>query len=365
MHLSVVLFVSTALLIYFTLHAWAFFLLNRFFITQGGTARLILAVILFFLALCFIAAFILTHFGGFPGLRGFYYFSALWLGTLVNLLLIFTAGFLCFASLQLLGVAPERRTFGWWLLLFTAAYTAYGWIQAQRLEVQNISVSLPGIPASWKGKKIAHISDIHLGMINGERLTRKIVARLEELRPDMVFITGDLFDAVGDHLDEAVAPFQRLQVPIFSVIGNHETYLGLERVFSVLAGTRIRTLRDEIIEVAGMQILGLEYPERGRKKDISPLLKKGDPSRPIILLYHEPIRFAGMDAFPAVLQLSGHTHKGQLWPIPCFTRLIYKGLDYGLHREGNFFIYTTSGAGTWGPPLRIGSSAEMALITFR
>jgi len=365
MRMSLIVFVSIALLIYFTLHALVFLLIKGFLQPLSEPARWLLAGLLFLLALCFIAAFILTHLGGRPWLRAFYYCSALWLGTLVNLLLILSAGFLVYGTLHLIGVAPDRRTFGILLLIFTAFYTAYGLIHARRLDLKSVSVPAKEIPSSWKGKKIVQVSDIHLGMINGEGLSRKIVDLFEEQRPDVVFITGDLFDAVGDHLAEAVAPFNRLPMPIYFVTGNHETYLGLDRVMGVLAGTKIRVLRDEIVEVEGMQVVGVDYPERGMKKDIRPILEKLDRSRPVLLLFHEPVLFDGLDPFPFVLQLSGHTHNGQMWPMKFFTHLVYQGLDYGPHQTEGFFLYTTSGAGTWGPPMRIGSTAEVVALSFR
>jgi predicted MPP superfamily phosphohydrolase len=217
----------------------------------------------------------------------------------------------------------------------------------------------------WRGKKIALVSDVHLGIMNGEKLSRKIVARILEAKVDLVFIAGDLFDGVGDDLFRSIAPFEHLSAPIYYVTGNHETYLGIDKALSVLARTRIRVLRDEIIDLDGVQLVGIDYPQRGWKKDIRPVLEKLDRSKPAILLYHEPAGMETARQFNIALQLSGHTHNGQMWPMKLFNHLFYKGFDYGLHQIGDYFLYTTSGAGTWGPPMRIGSTAEVAIITIR
>jgi predicted MPP superfamily phosphohydrolase len=174
------------------------------------------------------------------------------------------------------------------------------------------------------------------------------------------------------------------------VTGNHEGYLGLDGPLSVLKKTDIRVLNDEVVDLDGLQIVGISYPEYQRQNKARYLLKESgtfDSSSPSILLYHTPTNIeednknrvdqqnraywspdttmtlakeAGID-----LQLSGHTHNGQFFPFEFLTRKIYNGYDYGLHKDGRFQIYITSGTGTWGPPLRIGSSSEIVAIRLR
>ena len=124
-------------------------------------------------------------------------------------------------------------------------------------------------------------------------------------------------------------------------------------------------MRDEIVDLGGIQLIGIDYPQRGWKKDIKSVLERMDRTKPAILLYHEPAQIETAQGYNISLQLSGHTHNGQMWPMKIFTSLVYKGFDYGLHQMDDFAIYTTSGAGTWGPPMRIGSTAEVVIITIQ
>ncbi len=357
--------ISLVLIIYFGLHALLFLLLKGFFFPRNRAAQLWLALILFLLAASFILAFIGIHQTPYPWLRRFYTGGAVWLGSLVNLLLIFGLGrFVFFLLNRFLGKGGPF-TFGAALLAFAVLYTAFGLYHAGQIRARSIHLSLPNLPDPLKGKTIAHVSDLHLGVTNGEKLSRKIVELIEGRKVEAVAITGDLLDGLGDDLHHALAPFDRLSVPIFYVTGNHETYLGLEKAMAVLSRTRIRILRDEIVEWRGLQWVGVDFPERGMKKDLRPLLSRLDPSKPAILLYHEPAQVETAAAYGVALQLSGHTHKGQILPMRILARLVYKKYDHGLHRIGNYALYTTSGAGTWGPPMRIGSTAEVVFFTLQ
>jgi predicted MPP superfamily phosphohydrolase len=365
MRYQLFLFISIALLIYFGLHTFLFFLLTHFFTPGTRSARWGLALILLFLALSFITAFIWTQFSNHKLLQGYYYASAIWLGTMVNLLLIFGAGLLTVTILRWFFPGIDYKTFGFFLLGIAVLYTGYGLFHAGQLNTIFLTVSIKNAPKEWHGKKIAQVSDVHLGIMNGERLARKIATIIDRQQVNYIFITGDLFDGVGDDLYQDIQPIARLKCPIYYITGNHETYLGIEKAVAVIEKTKIKLLRDEIIELDGVQLIGIDYPQRGWRKDIQPVLEKMDRSKPAILLYHEPAQIETARHFPIALQLSGHTHNGQFWPLKIFTALIYQGFDYGFHQMGDYSIYTTSGAGTWGPPMRIGSTAEVVIITIQ
>ena len=185
-------------------------------------------------------------------------------------------------------------------------------------------------------------------------------------------------------------PLKLLKAPkgVFFITGNHEIYVGLNRALNVLNQTKIKILHNEVIETDGLQIIGISYPGIKKVNEIKGFEKlKQNPSHkvPRILLFHTPtnIRPKGKDGLDQQfstywvpdtnfgfhkqlginLQLSGHSHAGQILPFGFLTKLIYKGYDSGLRQEGGFYIYTTSGVGTWGPPLRTGNSPEIAAIT--
>jgi predicted MPP superfamily phosphohydrolase len=362
---SFLTFIFLALFIYFGLHTLLFLLLVKYFNLTNRATRIRLGVCLFFLSLSFILSFFGARFTSLSFFDWFYFGSALWLGTLINLLLVLGVGLLGVTLLKGLSIRLDLRSMGFIFLGLAALTTVYGLYQAGNIKIQNLSVPIKNLPIQWQGKKIAHISDLHLGILNRTGLTRKVAEQIDIQQVDLVCITGDLFDGTGDHLADCLEPFNRIKVPIYYVIGNHETYLGLSRAFAALKKTKITILRDEIVDLGGIQFVGLDYPLRGQKKNPEPVFKKIDPSKPAILLYHEPSSREIATGHHISLQLSGHTHNGQFWPMKIFTHLIYKGYDYGLHRIGDYYLYTTSGVGTWGPPMRIGSTPEIAIITLR
>lgn len=358
-----VIFISLALLIYYGLHTLLFLLLTKFFSLRDGVARFRLAAFLFVISLSFIVAFFWLHTRSHGFVSWFYYGSALWLGVLVNLLLIFGAGLLAVTFLKLFSLKIDLKFLGVCLLALTALYTLYGLHHATQLTKTFLTIPVKNIPAAWQGKKIAQVSDTHLGIINGEDLARKITELVNEEKVDLVFLTGDILDGTGDNLSNLIYPFQGIKAPIFYITGNHETYLGIDKVVKAIERTKIKLLRDEIIDLNGVQVIGIDYPRRGQRKNLKPILEKLDKTKPGILLFHVPsdIELAGQ--YPISLQLSGHTHNGQMWPMKIYTRLVFKSYVHGLHQIGDFFIYTTSGAGTWGPPMRIGSTPEIVIIT--
>lgn len=362
---QIVIFISLALLIYYGLHTLLFLLLVKFFSLRHGAARFRLAALLFVLSLSFIVAFVWLHTRSHGLVSWFYYGSALWLGILVNLLLIFGAALLVVTFLKLFSLKIDLKFLGVCLLALTALYTLYGLHQATQLKKTFLTIPIKNAPKDWQGKKIAQVSDTHLGIINGEDLARKIVGLINEQKVDVVFLTGDILDGSGDNLFKLIAPFEGIKAPIFYITGNHETYLGIDKVVKAIEKTKIKLLRDEIVDLEGVQVVGVDYPPRGQRKNLKPILEKIDPTKPSILLWHQPSHVDLATQYHISLQLSGHTHNGQMWPLKIFTRLIFKEYDHGLHQIGEYFIYTTSGAGTWGPPLRIGSTPEIAFITVR
>jgi hypothetical protein len=149
------------------------------------------------------------------------------------------------------------------------------------------------------------------------------------------------------------------------VTGNHETYLGVERAYAALRTTPVRILADESVIIDGLQVIGVSYPERGHSRDLGQTIAKlrgFDPALPSLLLYHSPTHIAEAKAAGVSLQLSGHAHHGQILPIQFISRLVYGRYYHGLHVEGNYTLYASSGAGTWGPTLRTGNRPEIAVI---
>ena len=211
------------------------------------------------------------------------------------------------------------------------------------------------------------LSDVHLGRILGADFLARAVAEVNAQKPAMVLITGDLFDGADGDLEELVAPLNRLVAPqgVYFVTGNHETYLGVERSCAALRTTPVRVLADECVVIGGLQVIGISYPERGHTLGFAEKMAKlpgFNPAQPSILLYHSPTQVAQAKAAGINLQLSGHVHQGQIFPLQFITRLIFGRYYHGLHREGDYTLYTTSGTGVWGPTMRTGNHPEIVVI---
>ncbi len=364
---TVVLFFLAAISILYLFHYFIYFSVVHLLGVVAARRKLALGVALFLLPTSFVVSSILVH--RWMGLwtRWFYFFSGLWLGIGLSLMCCLALAWAGWGAARLFAHAPGRVVFGWAALALAGAYSAYGVWNAYHLRTREITVHIRNLPAAWQGKTVVQISDVHLGYIRGEEFLREIVARANARQPAAVFITGDLFDGSDGRLEELVAPLGRLQAPqgIYFVTGNHEVYLGVERAAAALRKTPVRILSDERVEVEGLQIVGVSYPRRGFSKDLASVLGHlpgFNRDAPSILLYHNPSQVEAARAAGVGLQLAGHTHQGQIFPMHFITWLIYRKYYRGLHVEGDYTIYTSSGAGTWGPALRTGNHPEIVAI---
>jgi len=276
--------------------------------------------------------------------------------------------------------------FGISALVLTLVYGIYGYWNANNIRLKNIEVKIKSLPSAWQNKRIVQLSDAHLGLINSTAFTEKMVAKVNSAKPDLILITGDLFDGTSNTL-EFISILNKLEATdgIYFVTGNHEVYLGAKQVLSSLKKSKIKVLDNQAVDLGGLQLVGISYPEFGESRGEG-FLKNiiGNDLSPKILMYHSPtnveqhgdsehasIYFLPNSDFDAAkkagvnLQLSGHTHEGQLFPYNLIAGYIYKRYNYGLMTEGDFNIYITSGVGTWGPPMRVGTDAEVPVIVLR
>ncbi len=251
------------------------------------------------------------------------------------------------------------------LLAIAFTYTIHGIWNAYHPVIRRITVRLPHLPAAWQGQRIVQLSDIHLGPIHRQRFARMVVRLANAQRPAAVFVTGDLFDGGGRELHKLAAPLNDLQSThgTFFITGNHETYVGLERALEALRDIRLTKLDDRLVDLAGIQLLGISYPRIGEHKEFERILSQLDRTKPNIVLYHEPKHVDRFAAAGVNLLLAGHTHVGQLWPLHLITRKVYGIYDVGLHTYDALQVYTSSGVGTWGPPMRTGTMPEVVVIT--
>lgn len=313
------------------------------------------------MALSFPLAMFLSRTVDGPLVRGFYGMAATWLGFVFLGLMIFGMMHLLQLLFRLASNPLPPIACGWASVALTLLLGIYGMVNASVIRTTAATVVLN----KMKGPEVTLVllTDIHVGAVYGPKYLQKIVDRTNALNPDLVVIAGDLFDGSAKPGYGMVQPLENLKAPAFFVTGNHEVYEGVDITTGLVARTGVRVLRNEVTEFRGLQIAGVDAPSRESRKNtgvegISAQLNK---TLPILLLYHIPLdlkqaKAAGMD-----LQLSGHTHNGQMFPfnllMPMFYRF-YKG--YG--RDEGLQIYVSQGVSTWGPPMRIGTRSEMIKI---
>jgi predicted MPP superfamily phosphohydrolase len=382
-------FIAVFLLLVFGAHYLLYTSTVRLMTISDPGIRKIFLWIIVCLAVSFFPSVLLLHLHVNIFTRTLYIISCVWLGLFVYLLMAIGLIWVIFWMTKAFGTLPNMRIVSIVFFLLVMAFAIHGFWRAFSPVVKSVSVRIDGLPEHWRNHTIVQLSDLHLGAINGIGFIKRITKKVDRIKPDLVLITGDLFDGMGGDLRSFIEPLNGLKASkgVFFVTGNHEGYLGLDKALSIISKTHIEVLDDKIAELDGLQIIGISFPEHHRDNRARWLLKESgtyDAGKPSILLYHTPTNIDEYNAdrgnqqartywFPDTsmrlakemgidLQLSGHTHKGQFFPFGLLTHAVYKGYDYGLHRDGRFQIYISSGVGTWGPPMRSGCQSEIVKI---
>ena len=298
--------------------------------------------------------------------------SSLWLG-LLNFL-FFGAWVVWGADVVLrlalpgnahLAVRPWLAT----VLLATSVLACiYGAINARFLRLRKLSVKLDRLPASWRGRRALVFSDVHLGHINRERFAGRVAKIARTLNPDVIFVPGDLFDGVNVDPAQIAAPLLELKPPlgVYFADGNHEEFGDAARYLDGLRRGGWQVLDNQCVEVDGLRIVGASYPASTHPMALRQFLQglhlgEGAAS---ILLQHVPNRLPIVEQAGVSLMLCGHTHSGQVFPFTWITRRAFGKFTYGLQEFGTLKVLTSSGIGTWGPPMRVGTAPEAVLLTF-
>ncbi|MHC1706532.1 MAG: metallophosphoesterase [Bacteroidales bacterium] len=311
---------------------------------------------------------ILTWIGAFWLSALMYFLFAVLVIDIIRLLVWLIPGI----SIKSLTLLPNfKESLGILILVTVFILLSIGYINATRPKVTTLSLKIPPKQAMKKHLKIAMASDIHLGTLVANRRLDRLIKTINDNKPDIILLAGDIVDEdlapvirqnLGQRLEELKAP-----LGIFAITGNHEYIGGAEAAVDYLEHHGIRFLRDTVQKIEGVcWLAGREDRDRSRfagkkRKELTEIIKLTDNTLPIILMDHQPFNLDSAALAGVDLQLSGHTHNGQQWPFNHLTKAIYE-VSYGYVKKGNTHFYVSSGFGTWGPPVRLGSRSEVVLI---
>ncbi len=367
--------------------------------------------LMFLASISFFASALMTYnFWSFWG-HVFYTSASVWLGLVIWL---FFASVILVIGDQILQLFKMSDLLYWGLrgtlalLCFAGAVgvNLYGLVHQSDIKVARYTVTLPNLPASWDGRRAVMFADTHYGNVFSGDSARNIAGLILSLKPDIVFMPGDFYD--GPPMDYA-SPARVFKLMIrdlkeeqqnflgaFYVTGNHEEYRERTTYLEPLKAAGFNILDNQEVRVDGVVISGVSYKDSINEDVFNKTMASSSVSMsdaPKILLKHVPDGLNTAIKYGADLMLSGHTHRGQMWPFSLIAKFIFKGYDYGqnvfvpennssnsndaksssasIYSDGYFkkgsymTVITTSGAGTWGPPQRIGTDTEIVEITFR
>jgi uncharacterized protein len=273
------------------------------------------------------------------------------------------------------GPDPGRRLLLARGLALAAGVTAVGTVGygvTQALgppRIDRVAVPLARLPRRLDGMRIALVSDIHLGPLLGRAHTERIVRMINEVDADIVAVVGDLVDGTVAELGAAAEPLAELRAKrgSYFVTGNHEYFSGYEEWIPEVNSLGLRVLENARVDIDGLDLAGVNDVTGGQYQhgpDFTAALGDRDRNRPVVLLAHQPVQIEEAARHGVDLQLSGHTHGGQIQPFGAIVRL-QQPVVSGLATVDGTKLYVTNGAGFWGPPVRVGAPPQISVIELR
>lgn len=369
------------LLIYFSIyggvHLYAFLKLKRGF-ALGLPAYLILAIFMILMVVAPIVVRISERHGYETLARGLAYIGFTWMGLIfifISVSFFFDIYRLLYFLAKMLTRSPledfilSLRNFCTIAILVSFAVVIYGYFEALHIRTEHVTVKTCKIPEKIGRFRVVQISDVHLGLIVGKSRLKRILRQVRDARPDILVSTGDLVDGQMDDLEMLTDMFQKIPATYgkFAVTGNHEFYAGIDRALAFTEKAGFTVLRGEGLTVSNfLNVAGVDDPARKRygpdhEASEKALLEKMPREKFTLFLKHQPVISSdSLGMFD--LQLSGHTHKGQIFPFNLVTKIFYR-MHTGLSKvDGNGLLYVSRGSGTWGPPVRFLSPPEVTVI---
>jgi uncharacterized protein len=371
------IFLSVFITLYGSLHFLAFWMARRAFHFHKGVG-VSLGLFMGGMVVCPILVRVVERQGMESLARVLAYIGYTWMG----FLFLFVAAAL-FVDIYrgvvfLVSLATGRRSIRgklspkavFFLCLGTALVLGvYAQIEAIGIQTEHIIIKSPKIPKEVGRFRIVQISDVHLGLIIGKGQLSRILNVVRAAKPDILVSTGDLLDGQIDGIEDLAEEFQKIKPPYgkYAINGNHEYYVGIERSRKFCKTAGFTLLNNETFDIPGILVIaGVGDLAANRfglygKLTENQLLSKVTKDRFVVVLKHRPLLDeASKDLFD--LQLSGHTHRGQIFPFSLIVKMLYP-IDAGLlDLENGAFLYVSRGSGTWGPPMRLLAPPEVTII---
>jgi predicted MPP superfamily phosphohydrolase len=373
---QLVLFLTIVLTIYSLANAFIFF--KGYYVVPPQRANRVLYTIIFIvLASTFIAGKILESRHSSVLSDALNIIGGFWMGFMLYSFMFLLLSDIIGLGLRIPGIISGQNIHDYrkWAFLSTSVLSliliAGGFINSLIPVIKEYDITINKPAGEIKTLRIAAVSDIHLGSQIRKRSMIKLSGILDGMHPDVVFLLGDIVDGElgpvlrGDLLKYFTEPHSKYG--LYAITGNHEFIGGAKRTIPYIESKGIRLLKDEVITLpGGIQFIGRLDRDSFRffakeRQSLEELTGKIDHSKPVILLDHQPFHLYETEKYGIDLQLSGHTHNGQMWPLNYLTRRIYE-LSYGYKKKGNTQIIVSSGFGLWGPMIRSGSRSEILLL---
>ena len=365
-------------LIFLSVYGWAnYFVIRRFLAVLPAFIepfRTYILIALIAASLAYIAAkMVLVKYSN------FFYDIVLWVGSFWFAILLYSLLFLIVVDLYkfarwmmrwvsqggiALPIIPAAYVFAAWIVI-VAGLIIYGYANANTIKTKFMSISIPNKAKAGTVLKVMYFSDLHATPVNDGRLFDKLIQVSNEIKPDIILMGGDVVDDKSNQLNRIGIDrkFSQFFAPLgmYTCPGNHEYITGKEDTFAFLTKNNVHVLSDSVVTVGDLvQIIGRD--DNRKRKPLQELRAQANSGLPIILLDHQPFHLEQAEQQGIDLQLSGHTHHGQMFPFNFITKMVYE-VSWGYKEKGNTKYYISSGAGTWGPPVRIGSDSEVIIFT--
>lgn len=373
-------------LIFFILYALInFYILKRTLQTfkLSKSFKIILSILFFFNTISYFLAEIFFKNG-----NTFFYDLTLWIGSLwfaivlylilfillIDLIRIINKQFHFLPKFIFSNYEKTKSITGIIIIVLTVIIVSYGYYNASNVKLKKINIYLPKKEAQKSEFAILYFSDSHFTPVNNGRILNQIIAISKQTKPDLILIGGDVIDDKSNHLIrygiDTLLQKLNSKYGTFTCNGNHEFIVDINDADKFLNKNKIKVLVDSVITIENsLQIIGRQDRSSERfsnmkRNSLNVIMLNVNKNLPTIVLDHQPINLSEAANNKIDFQLSGHTHNGQLFPLNFLTELIYE-ISWGYHKKSDTQFYVSSGVGTWGPPIRTGSDAEIILFNIK